>query len=190
MIETLIELQRLKRLDRTGWPLRGLPPGTESVGAHTFGVATVAMFLADAFSENGIQVDVLKVLRMSLLHDLSEARTGDLPRIAEKYFSSEVKKQAERAAFRDIIEPLGSQSDLYNSLHDEYMQRETLESRVVKAADIIDLLVQITLFERSGVTGLDEFWEGARDYDFRLEGKAAEIVNDIVGKLLTTRSRR
>jgi 5'-deoxynucleotidase YfbR-like HD superfamily hydrolase len=33
MLRILIELQRLKRLDRTGWTLRGLPSGTESVAA-------------------------------------------------------------------------------------------------------------------------------------------------------------
>ena len=43
MLSTLIELQRLKRLDRTGWTLRGLPNGTESVAAHSFGVGVTAM---------------------------------------------------------------------------------------------------------------------------------------------------
>ena len=45
MLSTLIELQRLKRLERTGWTLRGLPNGTESVAAHSFGVSVTAMLL-------------------------------------------------------------------------------------------------------------------------------------------------
>ncbi len=47
MLSTLIELQRLKRLDRTGWVLRGFANGTESVAAHSFGVSVTAMLLAD-----------------------------------------------------------------------------------------------------------------------------------------------
>jgi 5'-deoxynucleotidase YfbR-like HD superfamily hydrolase len=47
MLATLIELQRLKRLERTGWTLRGLPNGTESVASHSFGVGVTAMLLAD-----------------------------------------------------------------------------------------------------------------------------------------------
>ena len=53
MLQTLIELQRLKNLDRTGWTLRGLAPGTESVAAHSFGVGVTAMILADIVAAQG-----------------------------------------------------------------------------------------------------------------------------------------
>ena len=35
MLDTLIELQRLKRLDRTGWTLRGLAEW-DRIGSRTF----------------------------------------------------------------------------------------------------------------------------------------------------------
>ena len=76
MLPTLIELQRLKRLDRTGWTLRGLPNGTESVAAHSFGVTVAAMLLADEIRARGTEVDLEKVLRMALLHDWAETRVG------------------------------------------------------------------------------------------------------------------
>src|ERR1041385_7257088 len=68
MLSTLIELQRLKRLDRTGWTLRGLPNGTESVASHSFGVSVTAMLLADRCGAAGVTVDVQKLLRIALLH--------------------------------------------------------------------------------------------------------------------------
>src|SRR3954464_15156480 len=74
MLSTLIELQRLKRLDRTGWTLRGLPNGTESVAAHSFGVAVTAMLLGDLCTAAGVLIDVEKLLRMALLHDWAETR--------------------------------------------------------------------------------------------------------------------
>ena len=58
MLSTLIELQRLKRLDRTGWTLRGLPNGTESVAAHSFGVCVTAMMLADEIKMRGTDIDI------------------------------------------------------------------------------------------------------------------------------------
>ncbi|HEU0252558.1 MAG TPA: HD domain-containing protein, partial [Pyrinomonadaceae bacterium] len=97
MLRTLIELQRLKRLDRTGWTLRGLPNGTESVAAHSFGVSATAMLLADEFVAQGIAVNAEKVLRIALLHDWAEVRVGDMPRTATLYFGSQARKEAETA---------------------------------------------------------------------------------------------
>src|SRR5262249_15433555 len=106
MLSTLIELQRLKRLDRTGWTLRGLPNGTESVAAHSFGVSVTAMLLADRCVAQGGTVDVETLLRIALLHDWAETRVGDMPRTATLYFGSEARKHAETAAFSDIVHPV------------------------------------------------------------------------------------
>src|SRR5256714_4972251 len=107
MINTLIELQRLKRLDRTGWVLRGRAPGAESVGAHTYGVAITAMLLADEVRARGGEINVERVLRLALVHDWTEARMGDLPRTAADYFGADAKHRAERAAFDDMVAALG-----------------------------------------------------------------------------------
>jgi len=132
MLSTLIELQRLKRLDRTGWTLRGLPNGTESVAAHSFGVGVTAMLLADKFNSRGISVDVEKVLRLALLHDWAEVRVGDMPRTATLYFGSEARKQAETAAFSDLVSDVDSAQGLYGALYRDYEQRSSLEARLVK----------------------------------------------------------
>ena len=57
MLNILIELQRLKRLNRTGWALRGLPNGTESVASHSFGVILTAMMLAAASPRIDLSID-------------------------------------------------------------------------------------------------------------------------------------
>src|SRR5258705_12421415 len=95
MLTTLIELQRLKRLDRTGWSLRGLPNGTESVAAHSFGVGVTAMLLADELLRQGVAINVEKILRIALLHDWAEVRVGDMPRAAAVYFGTDFRKRAE-----------------------------------------------------------------------------------------------
>jgi len=185
MLSTLIELQRLKRLDRTGWTLRGLPNGTESVAAHSFGVGVTAMLLADKLTGQGIAVDTEKILRIALLHDWAEVRVGDMPRIAASYFGSDVRKQAETAAFADVVNDLEGR---YVDLYDDYERRESLEARLVKAADVLDLLIQVLALERAGARGLDEFWEVAENPEFNLEDDAERIVLELLQSILKARS--
>ena len=184
MLSTLIELQRLKRLDRTGWTLRGLPTGTESVAAHSFGVGVTAMLLADKLIASGVSVDVEKVLRIALLHDWAECRVGDMPRTATLYFGSEARKQAETAAFADVVSNLEGP---YVDLYDDYERRNSLEAKLVKAADVLDLLVQVLALERAGARGLDEFWEVAEQPDFKLDGNAEQIVQELLQSILKAR---
>ena len=184
MLATLIELQRLKRLDRTGWTLRGLPNGTESVAAHSFGVGVTAMLLADKLIASGVSVDVEKILRIALLHDWAEVRVGDMPRTATLYFGSEARKQAETAAFADVVHDLDGP---YAELYDDYERRNSLEAKLVKAADVLDLLVQVLALERAGARGLDEFWEIAEQPDFNLQGNAEQIVQELLQSILRAR---
>lgn len=186
MLPTLTELQRLKRLDRTGWILRGLPNGTESVAAHSFGVSVTAMLLADKLNAQGITVDVEKVLRIGLLHDWAEVRVGDMPRTATLYFGSDVRKRAETAAFSDIVKDVDE--GLYADLYNDYERRESLEARLVKAADILDLLIEVLALERAGARGLDEFWQVAEKPEFNLDGIAEQIVLELLQSILKARS--
>jgi len=188
MLATLIELQRLKRLERTGWTLRGLPNGTESVASHSFGVAVTAMLLADEVRARGLEVDCERVLRMALLHDWSETRVGDMPRTAINYFGADARKTAETLAFADIVIGVGAAESEYKALYQDYEQRDSLEARLVKAADVIDLIVQAYALERSGAKGLDEFWQVANAPDFQLPAVAQEVVREVLLLLLDARS--
>jgi putative hydrolases of HD superfamily len=187
MLETLIELQRLKRLDRTGWTLRGLPNGTESVASHSFGVCVTAMLLADEMQARGIEINCERVLRMALIHDWAETRVGDMPKTATEYFGAENRKKAETQAFADIVSGIRSGESEYESLYEDYEQRSSLEARVVKAADVIDLLVEAYALERAGARGLDEFWEVVHTAAFSLPETAQKLVTEVLDSILNAR---
>lgn len=187
MLATLIELERLKRLERTGWTLRGMPNGTESVAAHSFGVAATAMLLADAVKAKGVEVDCERLLRMAVLHDWAETRVGDMPRTATNYFGAEARKSAETKAFADIVSGVTYDAANYRELYDDYEKRESLEARLVKAADVIDLLVEAYALERAGAKGLDEFWEVTKEADFKLPSEADAIVQELIQSLVDAR---
>jgi putative hydrolase of HD superfamily len=188
MLATLIELQRLKRLERTGWTLRGQPNGTESVASHSFGVCVTAMMLADELKARGLEVNCERVLRMALLHDWAETRVGDMPRTATGYFGAGARRSAETLAFADIVNGTGTGSE-YRALYQDYEERSSLEAQLVKAADVIDLLVQAYALERSGAKGLDEFWEVAQQPDFKLPQVAHEVVTEVLQSLMEARSK-
>ncbi|MEM1917584.1 MAG: HD domain-containing protein, partial [Sulfolobales archaeon] len=72
---------RVKNIARTGWMMRGIPPSdSETVGSHSFEVAFLSMLIADRLTSIGVTVDVSKILRLALLHDLTESVIGDIVR--------------------------------------------------------------------------------------------------------------
>lgn len=188
MLPLLIELQRLKRLERTGWTLRGMPNGTESVAAHSFGVGVTAMMLADEIKTRGLDINIERVLKMALIHDWAETRVGDMPKTATDYFGADVRKKAETSALADIVASVGPTASHYCGLYEDYEHRDSLEARLVKAADIIDLLIQAYALEHAGARGLDEFWEVAHEADLRLPPIAHEVVRELLDSLLDARS--
>jgi len=70
----LLEALSLKNLPRTGWILRKAP--RESVAEHAYGAAIIALLLSRM--EHLSAKDEHALLRIALLHDLHEARIGDL----------------------------------------------------------------------------------------------------------------
>jgi len=105
--------------------------------------------------------------------------------IATAYFGADARKQAATRAFADVVSDL--KKDFYAALYDDYEQRKSLESRLVKAADVLDLLVQLLAFERAGARGLDEFWEVAEKPNFQLGDVADRIVGEVFQSVLKAR---
>lgn len=180
IIELLTELMRLKAVPRTGWLLRGVRD-VESVAAHSFGVAFIAMLLGDRARMLGLQVDGERLLRLALLHDLTEARTGDLPSTIKSYFEPAVLKAADESAAAAMLEALGPLGQQYLALWREYEHRASFEARLVKAADKLDLLLQAREYERGGARSMQEFWENA-EADFSQLG-VDELITDLVEQL-------
>ena len=87
--EFLFEVGMLKRTPRSGWQFLGA--GSESVAEHVFRAAMIAFVLARM---NG-DVDADKVLRLALVHDLPETRTGDLNYVNQKYVRADEAQAAD-----------------------------------------------------------------------------------------------
>lgn len=175
MLGLFIELGNLKKLKRTGWVLRGVP-NPESIADHSFRVALITFFLADELKKRGVEINPDKAVRIALLHDIGEARITDIPQPALKYVD---KSEAERKAVEDLLKtsPLPEE---YYQLWLEYEEGSTLEGRLVRFADKLEMLIQALEYESAGASGLDEFWnvlENLRSSEFY--GHFKDIVDGL-----------
>lgn len=146
-LDALLEALELKDESRTGWVLRGIE-SPESVAAHTWGVATLCLCYADR--ADGVDRD--RAVSMALVHDLGEARIGDVPTRAEdgnQRVDAAEKVAREREAIGDLLEPFDG-GDECRSLWAAYEARETPTARFVKDMDLIDNCLQALKYEREG----------------------------------------
>lgn len=178
---TVLALQQrmlsLKLLPRTGWLQRGLT-NVESIAEHTFGVATLAMFVGDQLPE----IDRGRLLAIAIIHDLAEALIGDLPASAKRHLGVAVKQNAERAALIEMLEGL-PQAEEYLELWTEYTEASSPEARLVKALDRLEMLIQALAYERAGSQGMGEFWADADE----LWSEEFPIIGQLTDQLLAQR---
>ena len=128
--------ERLKTVARSGWTSSG---EQESVAEHTWRLTLMAMVLYGQRSD----VDVARLLKMCLIHDLGEAVSGDIPAPAQR--PDAPKSDRERADLLHLISGLPSrlQGELL-SLWDEYEAAASVEARLAKGLDKLETILQHT----------------------------------------------
>jgi len=166
LIEFLRKVGDLKRIPRTGWVQAGIKE-PESVADHSFRTALLAMVLSDQMG-----LDTEKVVRMALIHDLAESKTGDLTPSQKPNDHSENESNAMAGILSLLPEGLETR---YMGLWEEYETKETPEARLVHNADRIEMLVQALEYE-DGAVNLEQFWDTHVDAEYK------EIIDQLKKK--------
>lgn len=165
LCDLLLQTGRLKTTPRTGWRQRGVRGG-ESVADHSHGVAVAALMLCDLV---GSEVDRAAVLTMAVVHDLPESVTGDLSLGASRLLPPGAKAAAEAAAMDELAAGLGF-FRRWRAAWEEFEAQATIEARLVRDADRLDLLAQALAYElAAGTRELEEFWSFAPPGSFHLD---------------------
>lgn len=177
----------LKRISRAGWSIAGVDcVRTESVAEHTLGCVLTSIFVSKLLKEKGFQLDVEKTIIMAAIHDLPESLTSDIPRITSQSSASkfsEMKRVFERESIQEIFNKDDSSSKYYIALWEEFEEGTTLESKIVKGSDIIDMLMHALTLESSGVSPrvLHQFFSSSQDM---IESLAIDLLYEIYTALL------
>lgn len=128
--------ERLKTVTRSGWTSAGQ---RESVAEHTWRLCLMAMVLYGRTPG----IDLARLLKMCLVHDLGEAIGGDVPAPAQG--RSPGKADRERADLLLLIEPLPEEIRReIVELWDEYEAVATAEARLAKGLDKLETILQHT----------------------------------------------
>ena len=168
MLAFLQTIAALKGLPRSGWLSHGVDVReTESVADHSFSVSAISLLLADLELKRGIRVDVEKVLRMAIVHDLAESLTFDISKAYLQYLGrrgEEIKHELEDSAWSTLVEGLDD-SELarkFTRIKAEYNANKSVESKIVHAADGLDILLQIISYHKRGYSksSLADLWKG------------------------------
>jgi len=140
---------------------------SDSISSHSYRVTMIGWMLA---KEEG--VDENKVIKMCLLHDIGEVRTGDHNYIHKKYvkeFNDEVIQAQLGTLPNNDLEKIAL----------EYEERKSAEAIVAKDADLLD---QIFLLREYA-------WQGNQEAQIWLKGKG-DMNENVQYKNLKTDSAR
>ena len=166
-LEFLFEIATLRNVPR-GWKQHFVGEEVASVLEHTVRVMLLALIIAR--NEGG--VDEGKVLKMALIHDLQEARISDLNYVPKVYITAD-----EDRAAADMLHDTSIPD--YLDVFREAEAKESVEARIVKDADNLDIDLELKEIENTG-SPLPKKWAPFRRAvrDNKLYTKTAKKIWD------------
>lgn len=139
-VQSILQLlqlsERLKFELRHSWLSSGRQ---ESVAEHTWQMALMAI-LAARHLEHPVNLE--RVLKMILIHDLVEAEAGDVPyfEVSERRATKTQREQAAIAHIRDLLADETGQ-EIYDLWY-EFEERQTNEAKFATALDHLEVQIQ------------------------------------------------
>ncbi|MBQ5361818.1 MAG: HD domain-containing protein [Clostridia bacterium] len=124
-------VEKLKCNTRHSWTSSGRH---ESVAEHSWRLALFAMLCADEYPD----LDMNKVVRMCIIHDLGEAITGDVPSFEKTETNEMTEKEAWDTLLAMLPEPYAGE---FAALYAEMEAKQTPEAQLYKALDNMEAVV-------------------------------------------------
>jgi len=135
-IDFLVEIDKLKQVLRRTWLMD--QSRYENDAEHSWHIALAAVLFLEYAHDP--QVDVLRVIKMLLVHDLVEIDAGDTYAYDETACRTQPERE-QRAADRIFGLLPSDQAAEFRGLWDEFDARETREARYAAALDRFQPLV-------------------------------------------------
>ncbi|XAR66705.1 hypothetical protein NMG60_11013019 [Bertholletia excelsa] len=152
-IDFLSLCHRLKTTKRAGWVRRDVQ-NPESVADHMYRMGLMALIASDS---PGVDRD--KCVKMAIVHDIAEAIVGDIT--PSDGVPKHEKSRLEREALDYMCNLLGG-GQRANEIHQlwmEYEENSSLEAKVVKDFDKVEMILQALEYETEQGKNLEEFFQ-------------------------------
>ena len=178
LLEFLHFGEKLKSVIRHSVTSDNIP---ESVADHSWRLCLFAFALKDEFKD----IDMDKVIRMCIIHDLGEAITGDIPAFDKTDTDRVSEYELAMDKFRSFAEPVSTD---FVELYTEMEKQETKEARLYKALDKLEAVIQHNEADLSSWTehekelNLTYGYEYVREFDYLVKLRD-EIKIDTLKKL-------
>jgi putative hydrolase of HD superfamily len=166
----LFEAGMLKRTPRSGFQFLG--SGAESVAEHIFRTS----YIGYALGKLAPGVDVDRLIKMCLFHDLPEARTGDLNYVNKKYVNANEIKATE-----DLTQTLPFGGEIQELIL-EFIEGKTEEARLAHDADQLEMILALKEHKDLGNKYAEE-WLG-----FSLKRLQTQAARELAKSILETDS--
>lgn len=185
MLKILHLAEQLKCTLRHGWTSTGRQ---ESVAEHSWRLAFMVLLFQSELDES---VDLLKSLKMAIIHDFAETVTGDIPFF--EALEGTPQKEKKHAAEKRAMELINTTFKLFGGgliyeIWNEYQSGKTKEAQFVHALDKIEAQIQQNEadistwndFEKQSIfTYLDKFC----DYDTSMKLLKDLVRDESIDKL-------
>ncbi|CAN6444518.1 unnamed protein product [Victoria cruziana] len=151
-IDFLTLCHRLKTTKRKGWINHGIT-NPESIADHMYLMAVMALIANDIPG-----VDRERCIKIAIVHDIAEAIVGDIT--PSDGVPKAEKSRREHEALTYMCEVLGEQSRAaeVKELWAEYENNSSLEAKLVKDFDKVEMILQALEYEAEHGKVLDEFF--------------------------------
>ncbi len=133
-LDFLREAERLKSTLRSGHTSTGRP---ESTAEHTWRLCLMALVFSNEF-EN---VDLLRLIKLCIVHDLGEALSGDIPAVMQaEGFDKSAQERADLEVLTQALPPEKRAEIL--ALWEEYEAASSPEAILAKGLDKLETILQ------------------------------------------------
>ena len=149
--EFLYEIGAMRHIPRQWSRFLGIP--FANLTEHHYRVIWIA--LAIAAQEGATNTD--KIMKMALVHDIPESRTGDVDYLARQYVDRHEDK-----GIADMLKDTSLEAE-FVTLWQEYEKRDCIEAKIVKDADNLDIDLELAEQAAMGVT-LGERFKPMREH--------------------------
>ncbi len=160
----------------------------QAVASHSWNMAMMAMVLQPYFQND---YDMQRVIELCLIHDLPEAISHDVPLHKQTSQVRLEKHAAETAAIKQILDIV--QNERIAGLFAEYDARQSPESQLVKALDVMDTGVQhMCAKDLTYIGGFDNgfYWKLFFDDDFAKIFDFEPVLRRVLDEIRTRVAKR